>query len=272
MHRLGARRAVVGGQVRAFSLIELLVVLSIVALTLAVLLPSLAAARERARMSLCASNLRQLALADRLYGNENNDHACPGAARFLENLHRWHGVRDTPIGPFDPARGPLASYLGASGAIRRCPSFRGFGSDAATAFEIGNGGYGYNNAFVGTLLRSVDVEQTAFVVESDETGVSWTRIRNPAETLLFADTAFVVSGLIEYSFAEPRYMPTTGFRADPSIHFRHRRRADVAWADGHVDDRAWSFTWSSGFYPGDPGRHRVGWFGVADDNRFFDLR
>ncbi len=255
---------------RAFTLVELLVVMAITALLLSIMLPSLAAARERARASLCASNVRQLLLANYMYGSDNNDRACPGAARFLENLHRWHGTRDTSSSAFDPARGPLVRYLGPEGAIRRCPTFGGYVTDPNQAFELGNGGYGYNNAFIGTLLRPLGGGH--YAVKSDETGVSWSRVRNPAETLVFADSAFAPTDLIEYSFAEPRYMPTNGFRADPSIHFRHRARANVAWADGHVDARDLSFTWSSGYLPGDPGHHNVGWFGAGDDNRFFDLR
>ena len=89
---------------------------------------------------------------------------------------------------------------------------------------------------------------------------------------MFTDAAFAAATLIEYSFAEPRYQPTTGFRSDPSIHFRHRKRANVAWCDGHVDRRPLTFTWSSGFYPSEPNEYDIGWFGRCDDNHFFDLR
>jgi prepilin-type N-terminal cleavage/methylation domain-containing protein len=56
---------------RAFSLVELLAVVGIVALLLACLLPAVQAARESARRTACANNLRQIGLAIRHYEEVN---------------------------------------------------------------------------------------------------------------------------------------------------------------------------------------------------------
>jgi len=57
---------------KAFSLIELLVVISIVALLIALLLPALQQARYTARLTLCGTNLRQITIASNIYANDFN--------------------------------------------------------------------------------------------------------------------------------------------------------------------------------------------------------
>ena len=60
------------GSHKAFTLVELLVVISIIALLLAILMPSLQKAREQAQGVVCRSNLRQMGLAWLLYAEDND--------------------------------------------------------------------------------------------------------------------------------------------------------------------------------------------------------
>jgi type II secretory pathway pseudopilin PulG len=66
-----ARAGCVNSQ--AFSLVELLVVVGVVAMIIALLMPALESARTQARAFRCLSNIRQLGIALRIYANDNKD-------------------------------------------------------------------------------------------------------------------------------------------------------------------------------------------------------
>lgn len=58
---------------KAFTLVELLVVVAIIALLVSILLPSLGSARQMTLCVLCAGNLRQIDVAMNMYLNDHND-------------------------------------------------------------------------------------------------------------------------------------------------------------------------------------------------------
>jgi prepilin-type N-terminal cleavage/methylation domain-containing protein len=281
----------------AFTLIELLVVIAVLAILIGLLLPALSGAKEAARASVCASNVRQIVIAADTYATDRADRLPPGSPDAIANLVRWHGSRLQSSGAFSPGGGTLSDYLGvddsqgASRAVRSCPSFAQTAAALAASripagFERSAGGYGYNNAFCGTdrSLSGVDPAsgRDVWSVATDRLGAPRARFQSPTATIAFADGAIAdgnsvpgSGGIAEYSFAEPRFWPDLpGARADPSIHFRHgstsHSSASVAWLDSHVSTERMTFTTSSGVYAADPEKLGIGWTGKTDDNTLFD--
>lgn len=261
---------------RALTLVELLVATSVVALLIGVLAPSLAGAMDAAQAARCAAGLRELQHANLAHAADRRGEFVAGAPGIrTSNTRRWHGVRESSSGVFDPADAPLSRYLGNGGtseSLRECPTFSGTLhalADSGEGFERGCGGYGYNNAFVGVQRKQAG---SRWIIVDDARGALLDRFDTPAATLAFADAAFAANdGLIEYSFVEPRFWPDSpSFRPDPSIHFRHASKAQVVWLDGHVSSESRTFTHRSGLYRADPAQLGIGWFGASDDNDLFD--
>src|SRR5687767_9353938 len=62
---------------KGFTLIELLVVIAIIAILAAILFPVFATAREKARQASCASNLRQMGVAEQMYLQDFDNRYAP---------------------------------------------------------------------------------------------------------------------------------------------------------------------------------------------------
>ena len=65
-------------KVRAFTLIEILVVISIIAMLMSILMPSLMHAREQAKRAVCMANLRSIGQSLYIYANNNQGKFIPG--------------------------------------------------------------------------------------------------------------------------------------------------------------------------------------------------
>jgi prepilin-type N-terminal cleavage/methylation domain-containing protein len=121
----------------AFTLVELLVVIAILSLLLAILLPSLSAAREQAKNTLCLTHVREIARAWGMYLDENNGH-------FLRGAHApvaYGGGQGSSTS--SQVSKPLNDYIGLpreaslqESTVFQCPFDTGGPAFTPTAFEF----------------------------------------------------------------------------------------------------------------------------------------
>jgi prepilin-type N-terminal cleavage/methylation domain-containing protein len=118
---------------RAFTLVELLVVIGIIAVLIGILLPALNKARQQANLTACMSNQKQLVNALLMYCNDNRGcfpggpggYKVNGVLKYTVSLAMWDSQARNPYScNQDEDNGPiwLAKYVGKSRKIAGCPA------------------------------------------------------------------------------------------------------------------------------------------------------
>ena len=212
----------------AFTLIELLVALGIVSVHLASLAVSLSkGARSATHRAACASNLRQLGVAVRLYINDNNNFFPPYVQKTREGTV-WYFGREAGAGgaegerELDREAGPLYPYIQQVGSIEVCPAFNYGNALYKAKFKGASWGYGYNWKLGGGW--------------SGREPMNIAQLGRPSRVIVFGDCAqandFQAPASADNPMLEEFYIINETYK---TIHFRHGHRANLLFADGHVD-------------------------------------
>jgi len=130
-----ARRGPGGRSLDGFTLLELLVVISIIAVLIGLLLPALGAARDAAREMTCQSNQRQVVVAFAAFAAEH-DGVLPTITNGSEDDWLTTGGSAAQKWANAPQSGEIYGYLGTTGGVYRCPAL----ADGVLGSGVGSNG------------------------------------------------------------------------------------------------------------------------------------
>jgi prepilin-type N-terminal cleavage/methylation domain-containing protein/prepilin-type processing-associated H-X9-DG protein len=213
---------------RGFTLIELIVVVTIIGLLLALLAPALTAALALADQTACASNLRQLGLATQSYLKDHGDQFFALKTDQADGVLWYYGFETSASvaagegnRTFDRTRGKLYPYLESSTAtVETCPSFYSAGA-YKPKYKDKWWTYGINYQ-LSNFTGGRNIEEV--------------RGRDAGRTVVFTDAAQVNTFQAPASPSNP--MVEEWFYVQPGVrmvHFRHQGMANVLMADWHVE-------------------------------------
>lgn len=209
---------------RAFTLLELLVAIAVVAILVALLLPVLSRGTQTAQDTVCTGNLRQLGLAAQMYWDNNGDRAFSYRFGAEDNgMIYWFGWLENGCEGrrrFDGTRGVMHPYLSGRG-VETCPRLAYMDPRFKLKATGASYGYGYNLHLSGPLNGPAPMIST---------------LENSSETVVFADAAQVNTFQSPASVSRPMieefyYVNAT----EKTAHFRHSQRVWAAFSDGHVE-------------------------------------
>ena len=219
---------------RKFTIVELLIVVSIIAILASILLPALNKARAKGQAISCTSNLKQCGLALAQYMDDNNNYICtiqsyPGGngiwAAVLLGYRYTNGNRE------EVAAG-AATYvkneniLHCSTSPRKWETLRVYGMP-----ELQYGGnWSTIQPEIGDIIARINGSNKFYAIS---------RAKVPSRTVILSDTGFIYSTVqLNPDRAGHNYhmFYQTGLCDNiAAVMLRHLRRGNALFLDGHVD-------------------------------------
>jgi prepilin-type N-terminal cleavage/methylation domain-containing protein len=218
---------------KGFTLVELLIVIVIIALLAALLLPALAATKERALRASCLSNLRQIGIAIHCYASDNSGSIPYGPkAPPFTNPSDFYPSTGSPTSLISLQTGDpvglgllLQQYVSKQPKVLFCPAsdqpFDMAGELAKVGLHQAQSGYYYRHAGNTLLHDPITTTNAPEHLRLDNLGLN----RNGLPIRALA---------IDTSFLCPEDLATYGVQKTT----HHRQRfADILFSDSHVASR-----------------------------------
>ncbi len=242
---------------RAFTLIEMLVVIVIIAILAAILLPVLGKAKQKTQGIQCMNNHRQLMLAWRMYAEDNRDVLLYATAdsngpyapySWVQGLLDFNpNNRSNWDVEMDIKKSPMWQYSGKAVGIWKCPADQSTVKPASGPFA------GKNVPRVRSMVMSIWVggwkSADGTVTDAGCSGSAWrvyskfTDMIKPGPSL----TWVLMDGREDRINYGNNFTDMTGYPDNPALarfHFDypgsyHNRAAGVSFADGHAEIKKW---------------------------------
>jgi prepilin-type N-terminal cleavage/methylation domain-containing protein/prepilin-type processing-associated H-X9-DG protein len=252
---------------RAFTILELLVVIAVIAILAAMLLPMLAKAKAQGLAVACRNNLKQLQAGWRMYVDENNDWIPPNISRRIgwdqvNVAGAWVlGNACTDTNSANLEEGVLFRYLGGVAAYH-CPA------DHSTVSQPP--GLPRTRSYSTHQWNNCDVISGTGLDDCDSTTFNKRKFVQlvdppPCRAWVFIDEHEVSIDDGIFVLHNRWYAPeaTDFWESYPAD--RHHLGANLSFADGHTDYHRWRFLRSASSYV-------VGKKPIANSNDLADLQ